>query len=178
MGTCTCTVRQGTMGGKCLDCGGDVVYDAVEEPPPLPPGLEKTADWLRDMGPVQEPHRLKDPMTRIVDDSTTMKCACDKVVDVMGMPRRNSGVVQFVDNVCAGCEEQAKGLSPVICTTCHRVCGRLKPFKDKHGFEVEAGRAYHTLECPLCQPGKFRAGQVKSPIIEMLLYHRKVGVKD
>ena len=175
MATCSCSARQGILGGKCLSCGGDVVGSEIL---PADPDLGRIAGFLKDLGPVSPEHRPPPPETRIVDDSTRMKCACDKVVNVLDMPRRHSGVVQFVDNVCAGCEDQAKGLSPVVCSSCHRVCGRLKPCRDKYGFEVEAGRVYHTVDCPVCQPGKFREGQSKYPIVEMLLFHRKMGVKD
>jgi hypothetical protein len=177
MSTCTCSIRQGIMGGKCLSCGGQVVAEEVT-PQPVDLGLLKTADYLKGLGPVASQHKLKDPMTHIVDDKVTMKCACDKIVKTLEMPQRHSGVVPYIDNICPGCEDQAKGLSPVVCATCHRVCGRLPPSKDQFGFKVEAGKHYHALECPICQPGKFLAGQVKSPIIEMLLFQQRMGVKS
>lgn len=141
--------------------------------------LLKTADFLKSLGPVSEKYRAPDPHTRIVDDKTTMKCACDKVVRVMDMAQRHSGVVRYVDNICPGCEEQAKGLATVICVRCHRVAGRLPPQRDKYGFKIEPGKVYHLEKCPICSPHDFAGQQYpQTPIIEMILYHRKVGVKS
>lgn len=145
------------------------------------PELNKAIDLLQGMGEVTNPaYKLPnfENLTEIVDGELTMRCACDYKVKTLDMPRRHSGVVPYIDNLCDGCEKEAKGLAIVVCATCHRVCGRLKPLKDQWGFKVEAGKHYHTKECPACQPAKFKAGQVKSPIIEMLLFHRRAGVKS
>lgn len=144
----------------------------------MDPMLGPAADFLRKLGPVAEPYRNPEPETRIVDGVSTMKCACDKVVETITMKARHSGVCPFIDNICHGCEGHAKGLAVIICATCHRVCGRLPPATDPYGFKIEPERIYHVQECALCQPGKFKAGMNKSPIIEMVLFHRKMGVKS
>lgn len=141
---------------------------------------------LAALGEVAPPYRNPNPTTRIIDDKVTMLCACNKVVNVMEMPRRHSGVVQYVDNVCVGCEDRAKGLCPVVCCRCHRVAGRMPPTKDKWGFKVEAGRTYHIEKCPICSPDECKVaatpegGKVAAvtPIIEMQLFHASVGVKS
>ena len=146
------------------ECGPEAVFDAL--------------------GPVPEAHKNPDPTTRIIDDKTTTRCACDKVVETITMPRRHSGVIPYLDNVCHGCEDRAKGLAPVVCVRCHRVAGRMPPAKDKYGFEIQAGRTYHIEKCPICSPADFALeGQVepgevaaKTPIIEMNLFHRQMGV--
>lgn len=158
---------------------------------PLTPEQEreilKQAEYLKSFGgvdpEVKRRHEAESArQTHIVDGSSTMHCACDKVVKTLDMPRGHSGVVPFIDNICPGCEQQAKGLSPVICGTCHKVAGRLQPETDRHGFKIERGRCYHIERCPSCCPGDFEYGRVgeiaRTPIIEMLLYHRSRGVKS
>lgn len=141
---------------------------------------------LAALGDVAPPYKNPRPETRIIDDKVTMLCACDKAVNVMTMPQRNSGVVTYVDNVCPGCEDQAKGLCPVVCCRCRRVAGRLQPMTDKWGFKVEAGRSYHLEKCPVCSPADFQISQsptagdvaAKTPIIEMHLFHASLGLKS
>ncbi len=142
--------------------------------------LLEAADFLKSLGPQPEHLRAPDPKTRIVDGKIRMLCACEKVVNVLEMPRKHSGVVPYIDNVCPGCPERAKGLATVVCVSCHKVAGRMPPFTDKHGFRVEAGRVYHIQRCPGCHPGDFRPGQTgeiaRTPVIEMLLHHKARGV--
>ena len=110
----------------------------MAEQDPINPELTAAVADIKSEGPTI--HKLPDPKTAIVDGDTRMYCACDKPVNTMNMPRRHTGIVPFIDNVCEGCDVDAKGLSPVICATCHRVCGRPRPEKDQFGFEIEAGR--------------------------------------
>lgn len=138
---------------------------------------------LRDMGPVAQRYRNPDPQSRIIDDKTWTLCACNKRVEVTSLPARYSGVVKYVDNICRGCEDRGKGLASVVCVRCHRVAGRMPPSKDKYGFKIEAGKVYHVQECPVCKPSirySTKSGQqvATTPIIEMLLWHRKMGVKS
>ena len=74
--------------------------------------LDKMHNQLTDLGPVAPKYRNEKRKTNIVDDKITMKCACDKVVRILEMPRCHSGIIPFVDNICPGCEDQAKGLAP------------------------------------------------------------------
>jgi len=143
----------------------------------------KLVKLLRSMGPVDKKYRNPDPKTKIVDDSVYTKCACDKRVATLSLPRSHSGVVSYIDNICKGCEHLTKGLATIVCVSCHKVAGRLKPFTDKHGFKVVAGEVYHIQVCPVCRPGiryctDDGAQVATTPIIEMLLWHRQRGVKS
>lgn len=148
-----------------------------------PVDIMQLIEDLRRMGPVKPQYRNQDRKTQIIDDKIRTKCACDKVVDVISLPRMHSGVVPYIDNVCRGCESHRKGLATIICVQCHRVAMRMPPMTDKWGFKIEAGKTYHLQFCPICEPSvlnasaKYGAEVAATPIVEMLLWHRKMGVK-
>ena len=128
-------------------------------------------EWIRlcrSIGPIKKPA----PFRVLIDDVVHMSCACGKTVKVAEMPRRNSGVVTYVDNLCPGCTSHGKGLATVICAKCRQVAMRMGPFRDKYGFKVAAGDVLHIDGCKLCTPGV-----EKSDIIEMLIFHRERGIR-
>lgn len=139
---------------------------------------------LRSYGPVEAKYKNPDPKTQIIDDKVFTKCACDRRVATLQLPRRHSGVIPYIDNVCKGCESaHSRGLATVVCVGCHRVARRLKPFTDKHGFRVEANEVYHIQVCPVCRPGiRYCVDDgcevAKTPIVEMQLWHKQKGVKS
>lgn len=128
-------------------------------------------DWLKAMKE-SEPELSKLAPKPVLDEVNFTECACGKIKPVVELTKRSSGVVTFVDNVCAGCEMHSQGLATIICVKCRRVLGRVKPLKDKLGFEFKAGRVYHVEYCPKCVPGT-----KKAVLIEMILFYRKIGFK-
>lgn len=115
-----------------------------------------------------------DPMKFVVDDKETTKCACNKTARVIDLPIKSSGVVEYLDNVCRGCESShcSKHLATVVCVRCRRVVGRIPSSVDRHGFKVVGGKHYHFDCCPMCE-SKIQ----KSVLIEMKLFHMAHGVE-
>lgn len=128
-------------------------------------------ELIANLRPVKPPG---DPMLLVVDDKKTTKCACDQAVRVIDLPIKSSGVVDYVDNVCPGCESRhcSKHLATVVCARCRKVVGRIPSSTDKHGFKVLGGAHYHLDVCPMCDP-KVQ----KSVLIEMKLFHMAHGVE-
>ena len=102
-------------------------------------------------------------------------CACGKSVPVTNLMQLNTGVVVMPNNVCKGCKEGIKldrETARIVCLKCKRVICRVKPVKDKQGFEFKAGKTYHMESCGFCNPGK-----ENYMIVEKYIHSRNIGRK-
>jgi hypothetical protein len=107
-------------------------------------------------------------------DISKALCACDKLVSVVEMRPIYTGVINALDNVCAGCLSHAKGLSALVCRRCRKVVARVAPHKDKLGFQFVANRYYHITHCPAC---RVEGEEADSTIVEQYLHHRALGMR-
>jgi len=122
---------------------------------------------IRDLPAVQRRAPLGEDLTR-------MRCACDKLVNVVDMQPIFTGVLNALDNTCTGCRKEAAGLSIIVCARCRRVVARMAPHADKLGFRFHPNRCYHVLYCGGC----IREGEEPaSDIQEQALHHRALGMK-
>lgn len=124
--------------------------------------LNKMINVLSSLPPVK-------PQKLITEPKET--CACGKHVHITDLEELDTGVFKTLNDVCKGCKEGHKidrELARVVCAQCKRVLVRIKPNKDKTGFEFKAGRTYHVSECNLCNPDIQRC-----PIIEKVLWDKK-----
>ncbi len=105
----------------------------------------------------------------------TETCACGKSVPVTNLMQLNTGVVVMPNNVCKGCKEGQKldkETARVVCLKCKRVICRIKPAKDKQGFEFKAGKTYHMESCGFCNPDK-----QNHMLVEKYIHSRNIGRK-
>ena len=85
------------------------------------------------------------------NDPLRMQCLCGHYKPIASMPVRNTGLVNFRDNVCTGCKSKdTKKWSTIVCHRCRSVLGQLEPMRDKDGFVFAPGRCYHVARCPVC----------------------------
>jgi hypothetical protein len=100
----------------------------------------------------------------------TRLCACGYRVNKSSLPVVDTGVVRAVNNVCLKCTEDAKQVAHLCCTNCKEVFNHSEPFQEKTGFSYEAGKYYHTMECPHCSSAE------GGLVIEKILYYKKNGI--
>lgn len=89
-----------------------------------------------------------------------------------------TGVVRAMDLLCPKCAQQAlKDTCQLVCLTCCTLVTRMQKLKTESGFLFEAGKYYHTKDCPHClkesdlPPGTQR----RAEIIELELYKQHHG---
>lgn len=111
-----------------------------------------------------------DSLVGPADKGETRLCACGYRVPTAGLPIVNTGVVQAMTNVCTKCTEDAKGVAHLCCSSCKEVFVHVNPFQEKTGFCYEAGKYYHTMECPQCSKSEGGA------VVEKIIYYKKKGV--
>ena len=100
-------------------------------------------------------------------------CACGNKVKPLGFQSLFTGAMTVMNNVCPGCREGEKmdrELARFVCVGCRKVVMRVSPHTDPDGFKYQAGRTYHTEQCPACMPGL-----ETSTIVEKVVYMRKQG---
>lgn len=105
----------------------------------------------------------------------TETCACGKSVPVTNLMQLNTGVIVMPNNICKGCKEGQKldkETARVVCLKCKRVICRVKPVKDKQGFEFKAGKTYHMESCGFCNPDK-----QNHMLVEKYIHSRNIGRK-
>jgi hypothetical protein len=114
------------------------------------------------------------PKAMFKDEINYTWCACNKRVPITKLDVKNSGVISYVNNVCAGCPDQkdTHKLATLVCVSCKRVVARMEPMTDKTGFAFKPNSVYHVDGCPICRPG-----QTATPIIEKLLHDRSRGIQ-
>ena len=67
------------------------------------------------------------------------------------MPKRDSGVAAYRDNVCFGCRTKYCKLAKIICVRCQEVVGHLEPATDPQDkFKFESNSVYHMCTCAKC----------------------------
>lgn len=104
----------------------------------------------------------------VIQPPTEHRCrACGEKFGELEFGRHWTGVVWVRDLLCCACAGKfIKDTCQLACLTCQVIATRMQKLKDQSGFVFEAGRFYHTKECPECL--KLEAGQqAKVSIIEL-----------
>lgn len=85
------------------------------------------------------------------------------------------------DYTCQECRDTFSKMKvcTIICTGCKDVIARMEPKKDKTGFETKPNQIYHILDCPKCNPEKFKDPSKPTPstLIEAQIYNQKFSKK-
>lgn len=82
--------------------------------------------------------------------------------------------------LCDECWETARKAKScyIICVKCKEVRKCMEPFVNpKNGFKLEAGKFYHIMDCPECNPDKYAGKTVPAMIIEEVLYDDKLKAR-
>lgn len=84
----------------------------------------------------------------------------------------------IIDRTCKECRTNfnKEQLCPIVCVGCKEVIAMLTPGKDlKTGFERKPNHVYHILECPKCNPDKFKNDGSAEPVklVEADFYEQK-----
>jgi hypothetical protein len=110
-------------------------------------------------------------------EQNQMDCACGKKKIQLDEVRMfDTGYVKVCDNHCHDCLKDYKGLCPIVCIQCKKICAWLSPGQDKDGFKRVAGKAYHIDRCPECNPEHFKDRDQVTIIIEKQIYRQRKGL--
>lgn len=133
---------------------------------------------LEQLGPPQHKPILTDswaPENLHAERSlATVRCACEKTVPVTEMTPFNTGLMNALDNVCAGCVHAVRDMCKMVCARCRAVVARVAPHKRSNGFVYVANRTYHLDCCAVCTPEIVNT-LPGSLILEELAYLRRLG---
>ena len=90
----------------------------------------------------------KPPMKPVI----TIPCACMKNKEPIsaGFRLKHSGAIQYLNNVCKGCDDKWKDYCTIICCRCKTAVARMEPHEDPSGFIFRRGATYHTEQCGVC----------------------------
>ena len=85
------------------------------------------------------------------------------------------------DYICDECRNEFEKMKvcTIVCVGCKDVIARMEPKKDKTGFETKPGNIYHILDCPKCNPNKYKEKDkaIPSTLIEAQIYNQKFSKK-
>ena len=144
---------------------------------------EKDLDAMKKLGSLSKEEAAKQFGKENIQDGFFTCKICGKQTPLRDTKLIDTPLVkQVVDATCSECRRNfdLEAYATIVCIGCKEVIARIKPQKDPAtGFEIKKNHIYHIMDCPACNPEKFKdpTKAIPSKIVEADLYEKQFGKK-
>jgi RNase P subunit RPR2 len=132
--------------------------------------LEKIIRALSAMPPV-----AKKSFEENLSDSGLILCRMTgKAFPVTDLTVINTGPIKCVNRISKeALASIPKDFCPIACVGCKEIIAWISPGTNNRGFTLKPRKAYHVLDCPDCNPEKFKGLTVESRLIEEIYWSKE-----